>query len=386
MHSGGLLQPRDLARGGQPLERLVLDAANALGRQPEPLPRLAQRRGFVAVDAVAEPDHLLLLFGQARQRAVHGLLPEGDLDLLDRLGRVAGEERAELRVALRADGAIEARDRPAELARLLELADADVRLLRDLLVRRRAAQPHRQVAVGARDLPLALADVHREPDRAALVREAALDCLADPEGRVRRELVALAPVELLRRADQAENALLDQVEERQLVALIALRERHHQAEVRVHHALLRLEVSALDPLGELDLPVGREKRMSADVAQEELERVAGHVRQLVDRVRRARLGGAPAVVGYLDAAGLEAVGERLRLVRGQVLRQLGELGQFDASLLLAALDDGVQCDGAHGCRLPDRPTGRTRTSAPRRPWASDETRPSSSHMTKKAAA
>src|SRR5215210_2414427 len=158
MHSGGVPQPRDLARRGQPLERLVLDAANALGRQPEPLSGLAQRRGLVAVDAVAEPDHLLLLLGQARQRAVHCLLPEADLDLLDRLGRVAREQRAELRVALRADGALETRDGPAELARLLEFADADVRLPGDLLVRRGAAQPHRQLALGARDLPLALAD------------------------------------------------------------------------------------------------------------------------------------------------------------------------------------------------------------------------------------
>src|SRR4051812_12246982 len=385
-NSGGFLQPGHLAGRGQPLERLVLDAANPFGRQPEPLPGLAQRRGLVPVDAVAEPDHLLLLLGQARERPVHGLLPEADLDLLDRLGRVAREERAELGVALRADGPLEARDRPAELARLLELAEADVCLFGDLLVRGRAPQAHRQVAVGARDLPLALADVHREPDRPALVREAALDGLADPEGRVRGELVALAPVELLRRADQAQNALLDQVEERQLVALVALRERHHEPEVRVHHPLLGLEVAALDPLGELDLLVGREERVPADVAQEELERVAGHVSQLVDRVRRARLGGATAVVRHLDAARLEAVGERLRLVLGQVLRELRELGQVDASLLLAAVDEGVQCGGGHGCRLPDCPTGRTRTSAPRRPWASDETRPSSSHMTKKAAA
>src|SRR6185503_10598968 len=86
---------------------------------------------------------------------------------------------------------------------------------------------------------------------------------------------------------------------------------------------------------------------------EELERVAGHVRQLVDRVARAGLGRAPAVVAHLDAALLEPVGEGLRLLVGQLLGELGELGQVDASLLLAAVDEGLKCDGAHGCRLPD---------------------------------
>jgi hypothetical protein len=55
--------------------------------------------------------------------------------------------------------------------------------------------------------------VDGHPDRPRLIGEGAVDSLADPPGRVRRELVAAPPVELLDRADQAERALLDQVEE-----------------------------------------------------------------------------------------------------------------------------------------------------------------------------
>ena len=164
----------------------------------------------------------------------------------------------------------------------------------DLLVGRLAAQLRRQVALGADDLALALADVHGDPDRARLVREPALDRLADPEGRVGRELVALAPVELLGRADQAEDALLDQVEQRQLLALVLLRDRDDEPQVRVDHALLRLEVALLDPLGELDLLVGGQQRVAADLVEEELERVGRRGRQLAvaerrsARLRRAR--------------------------------------------------------------------------------------------------
>ena len=128
---------------------------------------------------------------------------------------------------------------------------------------------------GARDLALALADVHGDPDRPRLVRDPALDRLADPERRVRRELVALAPVELLAGADQPEDALLDQVEQRQLLPLVLLRDRDDQAQVRVDEPLLRLEVAALDRLGDLDLLVGGQQRMPADLVEEELQGVGG---------------------------------------------------------------------------------------------------------------
>src|SRR5439155_23767563 len=79
-----------------------------------------------------------------------------------------------------------------------------------------------------------VAGVDREPDGAAGVGDAACDGLSDPPRGVRRELEALAPVELLDRVHQAEVALLDQVEERQARRLVLLGDRDHQPQVRLH--------------------------------------------------------------------------------------------------------------------------------------------------------
>src|SRR5262249_31529700 len=83
-----------------------------------------------------------------------------------------------------------------------------------------------------------VACVHRETDRATRVRDATGDRLTDPPRRVRRELEALAPVELLDGVHQAEVALLDEVEQRQAGRLVLLRDRHDQTEVRLHERAL----------------------------------------------------------------------------------------------------------------------------------------------------
>src|SRR4029079_5064509 len=109
------------------------------------------------------------------------------------------------------------------------------------------------LALGTADLVELLDDVDRDADRSRLVGERAGDRLADPPGRVGRELEALAVVELLRGADEAERALLNQVEEGQALVSVVLRDRDDQAEVRLDHLLLRVEIAALDALREVDL-------------------------------------------------------------------------------------------------------------------------------------
>src|ERR1019366_4790039 len=86
---------------------------------------------------------------------------------------------------------------------------------RDLLRRRLTAQRRDQLALGAADLVELLDDVDGDADRARLVSKRTGDRLADPPGRVGRELEAPAIVELLRRTDQTDVALLDQIEKRQ---------------------------------------------------------------------------------------------------------------------------------------------------------------------------
>src|ERR687897_2550349 len=79
-----------------------------------------------------------------------------------------------------------------------------------------------------------------EADRAAGVGDAARDRLTDPPRRVRRELEALAPVELLDGVHQPEVALLDEVEQRQPRRLVLLGDGDDESEVRLHELALRL--------------------------------------------------------------------------------------------------------------------------------------------------
>src|SRR3712207_7387349 len=107
----------------------------------------------------------------------------------------------------------------------------------------------------------------RRPPRSTLFPYTTLfrsDGLADPERGVRRELEALAVVELLRGADEPDRPLLDEVQERHLaagarVAAVALGVVDDEAQVGLDEALLGLQVAALDAPRELDLLLARQQ-------------------------------------------------------------------------------------------------------------------------------
>ena len=125
--------------------------------------------------------------------------------------------------------------------------------------------------------------MHRDADRSRLVRQRARDRLPDPPGRVGRELEPAPPVELLDRADQAEVALLDQVEQRQAAPRIALRDRHHQPQVRLDQRVLGRHVVLLDALGEAHLVLARDQRHPPDRAQVHPHGVLGPLLRRGDR-------------------------------------------------------------------------------------------------------
>ena len=148
--------------------------------------------------------------------------------------------------------------------------------------------------------------MHRDANGARLVGDRARDRLADPPRRVRRELEALRVVELLDRADQAEVALLDEVEQRHPAPDIALGDRHDEPQVRLGQlaagelavALDRVQARTLvladvdrfavgvdasellagkepclDALGERDLLLGSQERHLADLLEVHPNRV-----------------------------------------------------------------------------------------------------------------
>src|SRR4051812_32464463 len=284
----------------QLLQRLVLDLTDPFARDVERAADLVERAGMLAAQPVAQLEHATLAVGEVLERLAQRLLGE-DLGgaVVRRLGALVGDELAELGLLLVADRLLERHRRLRRALDRVDLVGLDARHVGDLLRRRLATQLGDELALRAADLVQLLDYVYRDADRARLVGERAGDRLADPPRRVGRELEALAVVELLGGAHEAERALLDQVEEGKPLVAVVLRYRDHEAQVRLDHLLLGVEVAALDPLGEVDLLLGREQAHLADVLQEELKGVGRHVRLQVDR--RLRLAAtALAVRGALD--------------------------------------------------------------------------------------
>ena len=178
----------------------------------------------------------------------------------------------------------------------------------DLLGQRLAVELLGEDPAGAHDAPHLVDDVDGETDRAALVGDRACHRLADPPGRVRRELVAHLVVELLDRADEAEVALLDQVEERDARVHVVARDRHDEAEVALDQAPLRGLVALVLAPRELALLGRRQERAVADLADVELERILRRSRR-----RRDGLGVVVLVLVLLRFARRPRLGDELEL-------------------------------------------------------------------------
>ncbi len=122
------------------------------------------------------------------------------------------------------------------------------------------------------------------------------------------------------------------------MALVLLRDRDDEPEVRVDHPLFRLAVAPLDPLRELDLLLGGQELVPADLVQEQLQRVRGRVGEIAVHVRR--VGRRPsAVVRELDPALLDVLVQALYvvLVETRLLDCARDLRELEAPLSLAEL-------------------------------------------------
>src|SRR4051794_12786903 len=255
--SGDVAQLLRLRECAELLQRLVLDLPDPLAGDAEDAADLIERSRLLAVQAVAQLQHAPFPLAEHAERAHKRLVAECLVrDLVRQRRRLVVEEVPELRLLLVADRLLERHRGLRGAADLLDLLDAQVELERDLIRRRLAAALGAELPLGPHDLVQLLDDVHGHPDRARLVGERARHGLADPPRRIGRELEALAVVELLGSANEADRPLLDQVEERQALVAVSLRDRDDEAQVRLDHLLLRRVVAALDPLRELDLLCG----------------------------------------------------------------------------------------------------------------------------------
>src|SRR5204862_8350428 len=138
-----------MAVEGEVLERLRLDLADALARDPQlPADRLERLRVGIAVQAVTEPDDSLLALRQLGDRLAERLLLQAVGDLLLRRTLVAADELAERALVARAHRLVEARDRAGRLPHLAHLLQRQLRPLRQLLFCRRAAELREQLPLG----------------------------------------------------------------------------------------------------------------------------------------------------------------------------------------------------------------------------------------------
>src|SRR3954468_9310272 len=312
---------------------------------------------MLAAEPVTELEHATLAVGEVLEGFLQRFLGEQLSGALEGgLGTLIGDELTELRLLLVADRLLQ-RDR--SLRRALDRVDLlglDAGDFGDLLRGGLATQLGDELPLGTADLVELLDYVDRDADGPRLVGERASDRLADPPGRVGRELEALAVVELLRRADQTERALLNQVEERQALVAVVLGDRHDQTEVGLDHLLLRVQVAALDALRELDLLGGGEQPDLADVLEEQLQGIGGHIRLQVQRllalataltvgalVLGGRLLGRVEVLDQLDAHLLEVPVEVLdvRFVELDLGHSGGDVAEGEDAQLMAPGDQSL---------------------------------------------
>src|SRR3954454_2842319 len=194
------------------LQRLVLDLSDPLARDVDLPPDLVERARVLPAEAVPQLEDAALAVGEVLQRFAQRFLGE-DLGgpLVGGLGALVSDELTELRLLLVADRLLERDRRLRGTLDRVDLLRIDAGDFGDLLGGGLTAELGDELALGAADLVELLDDVDRDPDGARLVGERAGDRLADPPRRVGRELEALAVVELLRRANETERPLLDQV-------------------------------------------------------------------------------------------------------------------------------------------------------------------------------
>ena len=252
-------------------------------------------------------------------------------------GLAVGEEIAQLALVVGADALVQRHGGLRGRERLVDVLDREARGLGQLLARRVAAELDLEPAGGAAELLLPLDDMDGHADGARVVGDGALHGLANPPGRVGRELEAAAPVELLDSAVEAERALLDQVEEGDAEPAVALGDGHDQAEVGLDHAALREQVALLEALRERDLLGRGEQLVPADVGQEELQAVS---RSLLHGRGHDR-GGLLCRGADLDADRLELVGYlgHLLVAEIQLERERLELSGLHVAALLCTLEE-----------------------------------------------
>src|SRR5512133_775808 len=225
-----VLQRLSLCQRAQLLQALVLDLPDPLARDVERPSDLVQRARMLAIQPVAELENSSLAGREAAQHAPQRRFAQLHLGNFVRQSLVlVREEVTELGFLVVADRLLERHRRLRAPPDRLDLGGVELELVADLPGIGFAPELGAQLPLRSHDLVQLLDDVDRHPDRPCLVGKRPGDCLANPPGRVGRKLEPLTVIELLGGTNEADRALLDQVEERQTLVPVLLRDRDDKA-------------------------------------------------------------------------------------------------------------------------------------------------------------
>src|SRR6266571_891321 len=270
-------------------QRLRLDLTDALASHVEFAAHFFERSGAPVFETEPQLQHAPLAAGQAFEDRLRLLLEQlVRRRVARRESLVVGDEVPEVRILFLADRRLQRHGLLRHLHDLADLVGRDEHPFRDLLRGRLAPELLKESARDADELVDRLDHVDRDADRPRLVRDGAGDGLSDPPRRVRRELVSLAVVELLDRADETDVSFLDQVEEAHAAADVLLRDRDNETKVRLGQVVPRV-VAFLDELvgetAQRALLVRVELRELVEVLHENVAKLRSEHDELAETLR-----------------------------------------------------------------------------------------------------
>ena len=115
--------------------------------------------------------------------------------------------------------------------------------------------------------------MNRQTDGSRLVHDGAFDGLADPPGCIGRETEPPLRIEFFHGANQAEVALLDQIEQRETTVDVTPSDLHDQAQVALDHAFAPGRIALLRQTREVHFLFGSEQGRETDFVEVKLSGV-----------------------------------------------------------------------------------------------------------------
>ena len=327
-------------------------------------PHLFQGEGVPVLQAEAHAQDLLLALRKRAQNLLELLLQQPE--------RAGGggvlhvlvlDEVAEDRILFLSDRRLQRDGLARDPLDRLDARRGPMQALGHLLVAGLTTQFLHQLPRLAHHLVDLLDHVHGHADGPRLIGDRAGDRLPDPPRGVRGELVTLAVLELLHRLDQADVALLHQVEEMQPAVGVLLGDAYHQPQVGLdqtilgplHHHPPVLDLpghgqNLVTGLLEVVFQTGQLALIDLKDADQLLDLLRRQVQLVLDACLLGLLGKPPAQVAQLLGVRYPQLVLNAALVLGDRVDLAGGAGEEVGDFVDFVLVEGDVLEGAQNGR------------------------------------